>query len=207
MEEQNINSVDLPTQQYLKECFDYNEESGELIRRERPLHHFKNSRIMNFNNTQFGNKVAGRIDKAGYCRVKIDGRTCAAHRIIWKWYYGVDPVDFIDHINGDKSDNRISNLRDIERGSNAINLSKLKECNSTGYTGVAKARNGRYRSYTNVDGKQKCIGTYGTPEEAALARELKCLEIYGEEFYHANEKNKILLEELKLKVKVINNEK
>jgi hypothetical protein len=83
----------------------------------------------------------------------------------------------------------------------------LKECNSTGYTGVAKARNGRYRSYTNVDGKQKCIGTYGTPEEAALARELKCLEIYGEEFYHANEKNKILLEELKLKVKVINNEK
>jgi len=211
MEEQNSKTtkignnepIELPTQQYLQECFDYNSEEGILYWKERPLHHFKNERIMKGTNTQFGGRIAGRLDKAGYYRIRLKGSTPAAHRIIWKLIYGEDPKCFIDHINGIRDDNRIENLRDIPIGSNNINLNALKIDNSTGYTGVSKVKNGKYRSYTNVDGKHKCIGLYNTPEEAALARELKCLEIYGEEFYYANEKNKILIEELKIKVEEI----
>ena len=211
MEEQNSNDlkrifniVELPTQQYLQECFEHDNEDGKLYWNIRPLHHFDdNERIMEGFNTQFGGKVVGRIDKAGYYRTKIKNTNPAVHRIIWKMYRGEDPKYFIDHINGNRSDNRIENLRDIPHGHNTINLNGLKENNNTGYTGVSKVRSGRYRSYTNVDGKQKIIGTYNTPEEAALSYQLKILEVYGEEFYYANEKNKILLEELKIKVEEI----
>lgn len=66
---------------------------------------------------------------------------------------------------------------------------------------MEKSKN--YSAYLGYDNKKIHIGKYKSPEEAAYARELKRLELYGEEFYYANEKNSILLEELKLKVEEI----
>ena len=121
---------------------------------------------------------------------------------------GKDPEYFLDHIDGDKTNNRIENLRDTTHEENNINYHRLQSNNTTGYSGVYYVEGSdNYSAYIGYDNKKIHIGKYKHPEEAALARELKRIELYGEEFYYANEKNKILLEELKVKVEEINKEK
>ncbi len=209
MEEQNSNDlkrifniVELYSLEYLLRSY-----PRSIILEDRPREHFPTANGYRVFKSQFANKIAGRIDKLGYLRIKINNKMFAGHRIIWKMYYGEDPKYFIDHINGIKNDNRIENLRDIERGYNTINLNSLKNNNKTGFTGVSKLKSGKYRSYITIEQKQTTLGHYDTVEEAALVRELKFIELYGEEFYYANEKNKIILEELKLKVKGIDDGK
>lgn len=66
-------------------------------------------------------KPAGWFTDEGYVSLQIDGRNYQAHRLAWLHFYGREPAHEIDHINGVRNDNRISNLRDVPRQINAQN--------------------------------------------------------------------------------------
>lgn len=191
---------DTPDQDYLLECFDYNKDTGALVRKRRPLHHFKDIQTCNKWNGCNADRIVYSKGKDGYIRVNLDDSNYKAHRLIWKMYYGVEPDCYLDHINGNKEDNRIENLRDIDNTQNQRNITKLGVRNKSGYTGVSFNKDvGKWKSELRDGEGVVFLGYYFTKEEAALERELKAVELYGEEFYYANEKNKILLEELKTK--------
>jgi hypothetical protein len=196
----NNNAIELPTQQYLVECFKYIPDSGELYWKERPLHHFNGdvTKQKYFNNN-FANTLVNSRDEKNYILAPINRKYLKAHRLIWKLYYGEDPKFFIDHINGVSDDNRICNLQDIPNTENQRKFTKLNVNNKTGYIGVSK-QNDKYASNIR-EGGEYCehLGLYDTPEEAALVRELRAREVYGEEFYNRYYSGKI--EELSEKVK------
>ena len=77
----------------------------------------------------------GCLDKDGYLIMKVKKRAFKAHRLAWFLFYGVFPTKEIDHINRDRKDNRISNLREVYREENVLNIpyNKNKE---TGIVGV-----------------------------------------------------------------------
>jgi hypothetical protein len=94
----------LPPLEVLQEKFDYNPETGTLSRKS--------------NNT-----IAGYPTQRGWLRVKVGDTHYRVHRIAWKMFYGEDPPAKleIDHINRNRADNRISNLRVVTRSENALN--------------------------------------------------------------------------------------
>lgn len=178
--------VSLPDQQYLKECLDYDPLTGKLTWKERPLHHFSHHenpirRWKAWNSKNCG-KPAFTSKSKGYFRGTISCKYYLAHRIIFKWLYGTDP-EYIDHINGDRSDNRQENLRSVSKRENNRNQS-IYSNNTSGYTGVSwKNREGKWVvKAIDLDGKEVFGGYFTDLEEAVEAR--KALqEKLG---YHAN---------------------
>lgn len=195
----NNNAIDMPEQKYLEECIDYNLEDGLAYWRIRPLHHFGSvGKQNNFNSRYSGNLINSKDDK-NYIIVGIDKKYYKLHRIIWKLVYGEEPKYFIDHINGDASDNRIENLRDLDNTFNQRNHNKLSTNNTSGYIGVSPSKD-KWLATIKKDRETIRVGLYDNVDEAAYARELKMLDLYGKEFYHSNENKKILLEELENKL-------
>lgn len=190
----------IPTQEYLKECFDYNPETGILTWKERPLYHFSGKKAYNWFNSCFTNKELRNTNEYGYVYVTINKKLYLVHRIIWMLIYNEHP-DTIDHINGITDDNRLCNLRNVTQEQNMRNI-KLPRHNNSGYMGASKLGK-RWRSRINIGDEEILIGVFDTKEEAALAYQLKRLELYGEDFCNANENNKLLIEELQIKVKEI----
>ena len=68
--------------------------------------------------------IAGTVDTHGYRQIKINGRLVLAHRIVWAMHHGTWPTGQIDHINGDRLDNRIDNLREVDQRGNSSNSPK-----------------------------------------------------------------------------------
>ncbi|UTC25443.1 homing endonuclease [Pectobacterium phage vB_PcaM_P7_Pc] len=98
--------------EHFKSCFIYDQDTGVLTWRRRPLEHFKNSRGCNTWNTKFAGKVAGSKDADGYLVVKIDFKSHRVHRVIWEMCNGPIPSGKkIDHEDHDRENNRLSNLR------------------------------------------------------------------------------------------------
>lgn len=125
---------------------------------------------------------AGFKRESGYVFVSLEGRHWRAHRLVWLYVIGRDPEGEIDHINGDRSDNRIVNLRDVSREVNAKNLSK--GCtNTSGVVGVSwVTRKEKWRAYITASYKQVHLGYFGSLLDAVSAR--KSAEVnYG---YHQN---------------------
>lgn len=110
--ENNGNAKELPTQQYLLECFNYDNETGDLYWNVRPEYHFRSSMLANKWNCQFSGKLITNKDVSGYKRVTLDYKGYKQHRLIWMMVYGVDTGNIIEHVNGIKEDNRIENLRE-----------------------------------------------------------------------------------------------
>jgi hypothetical protein len=121
----------------------------------------------------------GRAGKAGneagwfekrYCRVTINRKKYQAHRIAWLLTYGSWPVDQIDHINGNKKDNRLENLRDVSSRENARNR-KIHKNNTSGALGVSFNKRGQnYQAKIMVNKKSKHLGYFKNKEEAIAAR-------------------------------------
>lgn len=129
------------------------------------------------------NRVAGSVNKDGYISIKTMEREKYAHRIIWEYFNGEIPKGMtIDHINHDKSDNRIENLRLATYTENNRNQG-LSKRNKSGFAGVFWENDrGKWRASIQVDGKHVRLGSFHSKEEAIMAR-LKGEEIYG---FHKN---------------------
>lgn len=112
--------------------------------------------------------AAGVIDKKGYRTIGIRGCVYKAHRLAWLYFYDCWPVGLIDHINGNKSDNRLQNLRDVGAEGNSQNIRKPNKRNKSGFMGVIWYQN-KWRASMSVNGKSKWLGDYTTPEEAHQA--------------------------------------
>lgn len=115
--------------------------------------------------TRWAGCVAGSIEVDGYRRIIIDGRRFRAHRLVWALLNGAWPESDIDHVNGDRDDNRISNLRLATRSQNCQNLRAPLSNNKHGFLGVRKNGN-RWNAVITINGRFIYLGCFKTPELA-----------------------------------------
>jgi hypothetical protein len=167
----------LPTISFLRSLLRYDPDTGKLFWRERTPDMFSGNgnggsvtscRIWN---TRFANKEALACDSGhGYLVGVIQGSPFYAHRVAWAIHYGAWPKREIDHINGDRSDNRIKNLRDVSRSLNGKNV-KMYTRNTSGHTGVSWDQvNKKWRVQIVIDGKDRCLGRFESVEDAIAVR-------------------------------------
>ena len=154
---------DLPPVELLRKLLRYEPETGKLFWMER----VDASQSWN---TRYAGSDAGAIHSRGYVHVSLLGSRYKAHRLVWAMITGAAPSGDIDHINGDRSDNRAENLRDVDGHENRKN-SKLQANNKTGVPGVFyRTDRGRWIAYIKVMGKRKHIGTFDSFDDAVSAR-------------------------------------
>jgi hypothetical protein len=115
--------------------------------------------------------VAGGLDGDGYVVIRLSGRLWRANRLAWLVTHGEIPAGLdIDHINGDRSDDRITNLRAVTRSENNQNQRRARKDNKTGMLGVAfHKHSGLFNARIKLSGKSKSLGYFKTPEEAHAA--------------------------------------
>jgi hypothetical protein len=117
-------------------------------------------------------KVGQRAERKGahgYLRIGVLGHQLSAHRMAWLYVYGELPSGQIDHINGDKTDNRIANLRDATPRVNSENKRSAYRNNRAGLLGVTLDPGGRYMARIFVGGERRFLGMHDTPEMAHAA--------------------------------------
>jgi hypothetical protein len=157
------------TQEQLKELLHYNPDTGIFTR----LTSYKHFKV---------GMESGCINGHGYLSIYVKGSSIYAHRLAWLYTHGSLPDEDIDHINHNRTDNRIVNLRCVSRIENGRNM-KASTRNSSGHVGVSlRSDNGKWRARISDNYKIITLGTFKTMEEAIRARkdgEVK----YG---YHEN---------------------
>ena len=113
-------------------------------------------------------KPIGTVRRDGYLECSVDRRLYLLHRLAWCYVYGDWPTGELDHINGIKSDNRISNLRMVSRKQNMQNQQRPQRGNP--YLGVSwHKKAAKWAAQIVVDRKHKHLGLFETPEDAREA--------------------------------------
>ncbi|MFT5453097.1 MAG: hypothetical protein ACI9N9_002598 [Enterobacterales bacterium] len=172
----------LPTQEYLNECFRYDPKTGYLFWKVRPLHHFKTYRGMRAVNGRLGNAIAGCLNEYGYSRLQVNGKGYYSHRVIWCLLTGEFPPEEIDHINHNRNDNRMSNLRLSTHHENQKNQS-IRSDNSSGVTGLHwHKRDKIWQVDIKLNGKTTYLGSFSDKAKAIQCRQAANIK-YG---YHSN---------------------
>lgn len=130
------------------------------------------SRLDKMWNTQRAAKPINSISSEGYIRLTVGQRSLYAHRVAFALYHEKWPSGVIDHINGNRTDNRIANLRDVTRCDNVRNC-RLSATNKSGFTGVRfiEKRN-KWRSEIRVFDKRYFLGEFLAFDDAVSARKL-----------------------------------
>jgi hypothetical protein len=145
------------TQARVKELFDYRAD-GELIRK------------VNKSGGATAGDVAGSINKVGYKVTRVDWALYLNHRLVWLWHFGYFPEHDLDHIDRNRLNNRVENLREVNQTCNMRNA-KLFNNNSSGITGVYWYKPGnKWSAKISVAYKNVHLGYFQTKLEAAQAR-------------------------------------
>ena len=148
----------IPSVQRVREAFSYDPDTGHLV-----------WRIRTSNRAAIG-KEAGSPDGQGYRILMLDKCLLRTHRVAWAHFHGDWPKGFIDHINGNRSDNRINNLRDVSNAVNLQNSMKIQRNNTTGFRGVwIERKSGVFVAEMSMNRKKYTLGRFKTAEEAAAA--------------------------------------
>lgn len=122
--------------------------------------------------------IAGSINRSGYWQIRVKGRNRYGHRLAWLYVYGCLPEEQIDHINGNRLDNRISNLRKASQGEN--NQNRVSQVGSSSrFLGVSWNRHlNKWHAYISKNRKRKHLGFFDNEEDAGLAYIRAKLEIH-----------------------------
>lgn len=179
---------ELPDPELLRKLLRYEPETGNLYWKPRTPDMFTDSQKTaehqcNNWNSRYAGKPAFTADNGhGYPYGTVCKHKLVAHRVIWAIVTGSWPTKQIDHINGDRTDNRFENIRDVSRSENLRNMA-LPKSNTSGVMGVHWFKNAkRWSANIRVSGKSKHLGYFDTKEEAAKARAIAERK-YG---YHPN---------------------
>lgn len=155
----------------------YDPASGMLVWKHRPISLFRDgyrtadAEARSWNRRYSGQPAFTSVNNHGYRHGTIFGKSYQAHRVIWAIVHGHWPLGEIDHINGDRTDNRLVNLRDVPPAENRKNQTRSVK-NTSGATGVHWCNTwSRWVAKIMVDRKTKVIGTFKSFEEAKAARE------------------------------------
>ena len=171
--------TDILTQELAKELLRYDDESGNLYWKARARMHFQTDRACSMWNARYPLAEAGHKGEDGYIVIGILSTLYKAHRVIYLMCQGILPKE-VDHIDGDKGNNRIANLRAASRRQNMANYSK-PENNTSGYKGVSWSRSSRkWKAYIKVMDKQKHLGCFPCKIEAAKAYNAAANKYHGE---------------------------
>jgi len=161
----NKESEELVSQSYLKSLISYNPDTG----------------VFTWIKSGIGiskDLISGYIENNGYRRIKINGKKYLGNRLAWLYMTGEWPSRFIDHINGEKDDDRFCNLREATQSQNCMNR-KTTSKNTSGTTGVSWSKNDKkWVSYINVNRKRKTLGLFKDKERAIQVRK------FAEFIYH-----------------------
>lgn len=152
-----------------KELLSYNEVTGDLYWLPRTEKYIKKESSLKSWNTKYSNKKISVVDGKGYLQVSIFGKTYRAHRLCWLIYYGQYPL-IIDHLNGDRVDNRIVNLVSVTNQQNHLNQ-KINSKNTSGVCGVYyNKKNSFWCSQMKFNGKTYHLGSSKNFFEAICLR-------------------------------------
>lgn len=170
----------------LRTLVSYNPTSGRFLWLERDVKWFVDERqCRSWNSRWAGKEAFPYADNHGYFGSSICGRRYKAHRVAWAVHYGEWPSDHIDHINGDRSDNRIENLRLASAAENQWNRSK-SDGKSSKYKGVSfDSWTGKWVVRIRVNGKSLNGGRFSNQKDAAM-RYNELSKFYFGEFAKGN---------------------
>ena len=152
-----MNKLDFTiTQEELKSTLSYDESTGVFVN------------IKPKRGVKFGVE-AGCVHSNGYRYIMLNRRLYRAHRLAWLYVTGNWPSDLVDHLNGNKSDNRFCNLREASKSQNQHNTGRQKN-NTSGYKGVSydKSRSKWIATICHQNSK-KTLGHFNTAEDAYAA--------------------------------------
>lgn len=154
--------MSLPTAEQVRSILQYDSDTGTFTWKTRQ----GDTRGTKVFNASWAGRAAGSLDNKGYLRIHLLGRFHKAHRLAWLVVYGNWPDLEIDHIDGNRANNAVANLRLATTQQNQMNKAIAK--GETGLRGVTK-RNGKWQARIRIDGKNTYLGRFDTPDEASAA--------------------------------------
>lgn len=154
------------TAERLREVLSYDPETGVFRRR-----------FTRAANAPAGELVRGSKQR-GYLRTSVDGVEYKMHRLAWLYLYGEWPSGIVDHVDGNKTNNRAANLREATLSQNKGN-SRIHANNTSGAKGVNRSH-GKWRARIQVNGKWHALGVYNTVEAASNAYQAAAAKHFGE---------------------------
>jgi hypothetical protein len=169
-----MRSKELPSKEELTRLLRYEPKTGLLFWRKRSEDMFETAGHTAAHtcakwNARFAGKEALTKFNIGYRCGRLNYRYVLAHRVIWKMVTGEDAVE-VDHIDGDRSNNRWANLRSVTSSGNNRNSSRRSD-NTSGVVGVVWHKRARkWMAGTSVDGRYQFLGLFDSFDEAVAAR-------------------------------------
>lgn len=131
--------------------------------------------------------TAGTTNSNGYTIVSVDGKKHCAHRLAWLVVHGRMP-SLIDHINGVRTDNRITNLREATPSQNVANQATRSKTGSRGVHYYAERPTKPWKAFISLGRKTKNLGSFATKQEAERAYDAAARRAFGQ-FARTNQEN------------------
>jgi len=159
----------LPSQEELHRLFEYRE--GNLYRK-----------IQTSSNAKIGDKAGCLNSLSGYAQIRIYSADYRIHRIIWCYHFGPIPSKLqIDHIDGNKKNNMIENLRLATHSQNKSNNKRAQRNSKSNILGVSWCKiSSKWRATIQINSKQKHLGVFANQEDAVAARRAAELQYFAE---------------------------